>query len=77
MYTTNQEIVVARKEHQCTWCGETILKGESYHKWKSVDDSWFTSKMHNECHKAAHDEYTYWGDSQYMPYDNERGRIDG
>lgn len=72
MFVTATQLIIAKKEHRCTWCGQKILKGEKYSKWKSVDDSWFTSKMHAECHTAANDENHYWGDYEYVPFDNER-----
>ena len=30
------KIVIARKQHTCTYCGKVILKGEKYHyaEWK-------------------------------------------
>lgn len=72
MFCTPVETLISRKDHICTWCGEKILKGEEYHTWKSVDDSWFTSKVHEECHKAMLEEAAYWYDYDYMPFSNER-----
>lgn len=40
----------ARKEYQCVYCGEKILKGEAYSRasgsWDGDLQDW---KMHNEC----------------------------
>lgn len=72
MFCTITEDVLAKKEHVCTNCGQKILKGESYKKWKSVDDSWFTSKMHPECFVSLLDENEYYGSFEYMPYSGER-----
>lgn len=72
MFITSKELIVARKEHACTWCAEKILKGEQYFIWKSVDDSWFTSKMHVECAEACDTECLKWGDNEYMAYNGER-----
>lgn len=72
MFTTDRQSLVSRKDHICTWCGEKILKGEEYHTWKTVDDCWFTSKVHDECSAAMQEEYAYYGDIEYMPFDNER-----
>ena len=72
MFVSASELVKARKKHRCTWCGQHIEPGEEYAKWASVDDSWFTNKMHVECLGALHDEIREGGDNEYIPYDNER-----
>lgn len=72
MFCTKVIDILARKEHSCTWCAEKILKGELYKQWKSVDDSWFTNKMHEECYKVACDEMQYYSDWEYMPYSEQR-----
>jgi hypothetical protein len=66
------ERVKARKQHKCTWCGQPIFKGEDYVKWNSVEDSWFTNKMHGDCLEALDEEIRAGGDCEYAPYDNER-----
>lgn len=71
MFVTDKKIVRANKEHRCTWCSQKILSGETYSTWKSVDDSWFTSKMHHECESAMRESFDGWDDT-YDPYDNER-----
>jgi hypothetical protein len=68
MYSTPSITAVARKKHRCTYCGEYILPGDTYTRWNSVDDGWFTSKMHPECL----DDMDYWGDDEYIPYHSER-----
>ena len=72
MFCTPQESVIARKTHLCTNCAQGIAKGESYVKWKSVDDSWFTNKMHPECLQSLNEENEYYGSFEYMPYSGER-----
>ncbi|MNK14337.1 hypothetical protein D3C87_324480 [compost metagenome] len=72
MFCTQAETLTSRKDHVCTWCGEKILKGEEYITWKTVDDSWFTSKVHKECSDAMLKEAAEWGDVEYMPFENER-----
>lgn len=69
MYCSTVVFPKAKKEHRCTYCGETILVGEEYARWNSVDDSWNTSKMHHECLEDLQTEYD--GDD-YIPYQNER-----
>ena len=59
----------ARKEHSCTYCGESIPSGSSY-AWQSgnYEGRWFTSKMHLECFEDMCEN----GDGEYTPYSNER-----
>lgn len=72
MFCTASQAIVARRPHNCTWCGQLIAKGETHLMWKSVDDSWMTNRMHPECHAACNDECRYYGEYEYIPYDNER-----
>lgn len=58
----------AIKLHRCTYCGQSISIGDLYLTWKSVDEGWFTNKMHHECA----DDQAEWGDGEYMPYCNDR-----
>jgi hypothetical protein len=59
----------ARKDHECTYCGELIEKGSDYtFQDGHHDGSWFTSKMHDECF----DDFCTNGDGEYTMYDNER-----
>jgi len=45
--------LTAKKDHQCSWCGEAILEKERYWRWR-----WFayneasTCKSHPECYAA-------------------------
>jgi len=41
---------VAKKEHRCIWCGETILKGEKHHQQVGrFDGELQDGRYHNEC----------------------------
>lgn len=68
MFCTPSTERKAAKDHQCTYCGEAINKGDKYLTWKSVDDSWFTNKMHHECA----DDLAECGDGEYCAYGNYR-----
>lgn len=47
---------IAQKSHRCTWCGETINKGDKYYKYVHVFDlELCVAKMHTECEKAFYD----------------------
>ena len=70
-YCTPTQTLVARKVHQCTNCAEPINKGETYKRWASVEDGWFTSKMHPECFQALLDDADGPG-FEYTPYDGQR-----
>jgi len=72
MFCTPAKTVIAAKQHRCTWCGQSIQKGESHEVWKSVDGSWFTNRMHPECNKALNAEMDYYGDDEYIAFSNER-----
>jgi len=64
---------VARKAHQCTYCGESIDVGDGYvHQTGVYDGKWFTSKMHPECFEDMCD----IGDGEYTPYSNERPTVE-
>jgi hypothetical protein len=66
------EIHVARKEHRCTWCGQTILPGEKYLKRRGVcEGDASTVKHHLECEKAAEADWNEYGEC-YDMYSQER-----
>lgn len=59
----------ARKKHRCTYCGESICKGESYRYHKGrFDDCWYESKLHWECEQVLKDS----GVDEYTPFINDR-----
>lgn len=63
---------MANKPHVCTYCGEAIDKGEQYTRWYSVEDSWFTNKMHLECYESVRERTGEDGDHEYTAYTGER-----
>lgn len=70
-YCTHQQILVARKDHRCTNCGQAILAGDTYIRWASFDDSVFTNKMHQECLLSLLEDADGY-EFEYMPYSGER-----
>ncbi len=63
--------VLTRKDHKCSWCGELIPKGTSVRFLSGIfDDSFFSSRMHDECDAACSRSEVEDG---YAPYDNQRG----
>jgi len=64
---------VARKEHKCIWCGENILKGETYRRERSIYEEMMQDhKWHLECNSAAA-EFFADGAEEFSPHDNPRG----
>ena len=43
---------VARKQHECWWCGETIKPKEKYARWLWEDGELLVIKVHIECREA-------------------------
>lgn len=72
MFNTDPTVVIARKEHRCTWCSQAIAPGDSYRRWTTFDDAAFVSKMHPECVGACDEECREYGESEYIPWNNER-----
>lgn len=73
MFNTPIEIIkAARKAHRCTYCGELIEVGSTYHRWTTYDDSAHHSKMHPECVTACAEECREYGDNEYLPYEGTR-----
>jgi len=59
---------VAKKDHRCIWCGETILKGEKHHQQVGrFDGEIQDGRFHRECWTVASEsfkdecEFTLWG----------------
>lgn len=49
----HRDIVAARKQHKCSWCGDTIEIGTSYRSWVWSEDGDFTRiACHPECKVA-------------------------
>ena len=48
-----EKTVIAKKEHRCFMCMETIEKGDKYVRRVGVDDEMLTMKMHPECENAS------------------------
>ncbi len=72
MHCTPVRRQTAKKQHQCTNCGEAIEPGTSYYRWMSVDgDKAFSNKIHIECLRSLIDENGagFW---EYSPFGGER-----
>lgn len=75
-YCTDEETVkAAKKPHVCSWCGESIVVGESYKRWRCYGDSGVaTLKAHTECFSAACELANIEGESiEVRTGDNPRG----
>lgn len=67
---------VARKEHTCHWCGESILRGEQYRRYSAIFDGEFQdTKMHKECYAAMLDDEGVAYDNEFLPFGNERPKV--
>lgn len=62
---------VARKQHQCIWCGEAIFEKESHAhfagKWEGDFQDW---RMHRECYTDSEDSHELI--DGFMPYEHKR-----
>ncbi len=63
---------VARTQHRCIWCGESIVPGERYRDERSVyDGSMQKHRWHLECDEAGAVHFSE-GDSEFSPHENDR-----
>lgn len=76
MYCTDPETPVARKLHRCDSCGEVIVVGEKYIRWRCYDvKNASTIKMHSECyamHCTDAEGSGYW---EFIPFYNKRPKV--
>ena len=64
---SSRDIHKSRKEHTCSWCGDIIPKGSSYHDDLCKEDGEvYHWKQHTECYKVINELWS-WID----PWDNE------
>jgi len=64
----------AKKEYDCIWCSEKILKGEQHVKEVGNYQGDFQSnRWHQECHCAAQLYFSENNENEFTPYDNKRG----
>jgi hypothetical protein len=49
MTTLHDIYPIARCAHRCSGCGNTILQGERYHRWKGASDLWPGIALSKEC----------------------------
>jgi hypothetical protein len=74
----NSSVVItkARKRHVCSWCGETIEKGEIYHRRYCVlEGSGSTIKEHPECAHAENQYYIETSENEWWYFHFVRGCI--
>jgi hypothetical protein len=67
------QVVTARKNHKCHWCGDLIQKGSRYETWFiAYEGSAWRCKMHPECSEGnrCHD---YDGDDLCLVGQFQRG----
>lgn len=54
METLSHKTVIARKDHNCNFCGLKINKGENYHTSFNIDGGEsYTWKSHTDCQKLS------------------------
>lgn len=67
----------ARKEHECVWCGETIVKGERYlDETGLMDGDFINQKWHKECSDASNRHWKEYHEDDFDPYSFKRGSIE-
>lgn len=72
--TKTEFIKSARKNHRCSWCGESIGLLESYLRYRWYDGSDATTvKLHEECMDALDKDVAENGEVEFTPGDNRRG----
>lgn len=68
---------VARKPHQCVWCGELIQVGEKHQRYVGTMDGEFqSSRCHMECRaamNALHAKDRWALEDGFTPGDHPRG----
>lgn len=72
--TTTQHVTKARKSHNCSWCAQTINKGQPYSRYRWFDGSdASTVKMHPECYAAMERLTIEEGEIEFYPGEHKRG----
>ena len=72
--STTQTIQKAIRPHRCSWCGEPIIPGESYARWRYfADGDAVTVKMHRECESAQIQETAETGENEFELHAQARG----
>lgn len=62
----------ARKEHCCIYCGGPILAGEQYTQQTGFfEGDPYRNRYHNECYETCADEYSYYGEWEFSPFNGE------
>lgn len=56
-FRTDRIVECAKKDHRCSWCGETIPKGTQYAYVTGYTEDFWAGKLHPECYRA---EAEYW-----------------
>lgn len=64
----------ARKPYRCIWCGEAIPIGLRHRHERSIYDDFQDHRWHLECDEIAVKELFNVGDTEFIPYSNERGK---
>lgn len=68
----DRTVKAARKSHVCTWCGEQISAGGTYHRYRwFYDDGARTCRMHPECYAAMNGALVD-GELEFSPGENDR-----
>jgi hypothetical protein len=66
----------AKKQHQCIWCGQMILIGDSYvYTTGTYMGDFQTHHFHPECENACIDELNDMHAEEFEPFDNERPEV--
>jgi hypothetical protein len=64
---------VAKTQHRCIWCGETIEIGEKHANWSGLMDGKFQSNRgHLECMDAIDEFFSDGCEECFDPFENER-----
>ena len=66
----------AKKQHDCIWCPERIVKGEKYIREISIFDDFQSHAWHPECWEAAQDYFRTNGESEFDAHACKRGTND-